>query len=238
MALPKNSYPIFDLEIPSLNKEFKFRPFLVKEEKILLMAQTTSDPREVLLAIRQVINNCFVDTSHDLDVDSLTTFDIEYLFVKLRAKSVNNIINIVYTNPVDGEDYNIEIDLEDVKMVHNPEHNSKIEFSKSTGVIMKYPSTTLMNSINPEMSEAEIFFDLLKYCIDKVYDKNKVYNVSDYTQEEIDEYIQDLSVPALQKIQKFFETMPKLHYEKEYKTKSGEVSKITLNNINDFFQLG
>lgn len=235
MALPKISHPLFDVSIPSLEKTVKCRPFLVKEEKVLLMAQTSGDVKEIILAIKQVVNNCIQD---EIDIDSLTTFDLEYLFIKLRAKSVNNIITVSYRDPEDEETYDIEVDLDEVKVQMDPKHTRKIEIDKHSGIMLKYPSTDVMSAISPDSNETEMFFSILKFCVETIYDADKVYKVSDYSSEEVDEYIQSLDVKTLQKIQEFFTTMPKIHHTVEYKNKEGIVKKLELNNINDFFTLG
>jgi hypothetical protein len=235
MALPKINHPVFNLSVPSMKREFKFRPFLVKEEKLLLMAQTSGDPKEIILSIKQVINNC---VQEDLDIDQMTTFDIEYLFIKLRAKSVNNIIEINYTDPEDENRYKIEIDLNDIEIKETPGHTNKIDISKNLGMMLKYPKIDLMNSVSDVDDETQIFFDILKYSIDTIYDNDKVYKASDYTLEEIDEFIQSLNVAALKKTQDFFATMPKLHYVTTYKTQDGVEKELVLSNLNDFFTLG
>jgi len=235
MALPKQSHPLFDINIPSLERSVKCRPFLVKEEKILLMAQSSMEVKETILAIKQVVNNCIQE---DIDVDSLTTFDLEYLFIKLRAKSINNIINITYRDPEDDEEYQIEVDLDKVEIQRDPKHNRKVEIDKNSGMILKYPSTDVMSAISLDSNETEMFFSILKFCIESIYDSEKVYKVSDYSSEEVEDYIQDLNVKTLQKIQEFFTTMPKIHHTVEYSTKAGATKKLELNNINDFFTLG
>lgn len=235
MALPKLSYPIFELRVPSLKRDVKFRPFLVKEEKILLTAQTSGDPKEMILSIKQVINNC---VQEEIDVDTLTTFDIEYLFIKLRAKSINNVIEIIYTDPEDDERYKIEVNLDDIEIREDPSHTNKIEINRQMGIVMKYPKIDLVDSVKRTGDETEIFFEIFKYSIDTIYEGDKVYNASEYGEEEIEEFIQSLDVNAMKKVQQFFATMPKMHYVAKYKNNEGADKELVLSSLTDFFTLG
>ena len=144
MSLPKIEYPLFDVVIPSTGVSVKMRPFLVKEEKILLFAQTTGNPKDIVGSIQQVVNNCIVE---NIDVTKLTTFDIEYLFVKLRARSVNNEIEIFYKDPEDEQQYKILVDLEKVEVLKNDKHSNKIEINPNVGIILKYPHTDMMEHL-------------------------------------------------------------------------------------------
>lgn len=235
MALPKLSYPLFDVIVPSTNKKIKMRPFLVREEKILLIAQTSGDPVQTVDAIKQVIEACVVDK---LDINSLTTFDLEYIFVKLRSKSVNNKIEILYKDPEDEQQYKIEIDLDKVEVKKDPSHSNKIELNPQLGIIMKYPPLDIADKITEVDSEIDLFFQLIRVCIDQIYDEENVYNINEYKQEEVEEFITSLDVNAFKKIQKFFDTTPKLYYEVEYQRADGSKRNLVLQNLNDFFTLG
>jgi hypothetical protein len=235
MALPTLSYPLFEVVIPSTSKKAKLRPFLVREEKILLLAQTSEDPSDVIKSIQQVIQSCM---SKPQDAENLTTFDLEYLFVKLRSKSVSNIIELLYKDPDDGEQYKVIVNLDDVEIKKNKEHTTKIEFSKDLGVIMKYPSLDIGEKIKQVDTEVDLFFQLITLCLDKIYDAETVYNASEYSMEEIEDFVSSLDVNAFKKIQQFFETTPKLFYETSYTTKDGKEKKVVLQNLNDFFSLG
>ena len=235
MALPKLTHPTFSLKVPSLKKEFKFRPFLVREEKILLMAQTSGDPKEIIFSIKQVINNC---AQEEIDIDSFTTFDIEYLFIKLRAKSVNNIIDLYYTDPEDDEKYKMEVNLDDIEIIEDINHTNKIEINRQMGMILKYPKIDLVNSVKKTDDETEIFFEILKYTIDTIYEGDNVYHASEYTEEEVDEFLQGLDVTTMKKVQDFFATMPKMHYVAKYTNNAGVEKEVILSSLNDFFTLG
>lgn len=236
MALPKISYPIFELNLPSTKQPVKYRPFLVKEEKILLTAQISGDPQDIVNSIKQVINNCII--TEGIDVDRITTFDLEYLFIKIRAKSVNNIISLAYKDLEDDKRYEVEVDLDKIEIKEDPAHTNKIDLGNGLGLIMSYPSAELSSTIKNMEEEMDIFFEVLKSCIDSVYDEERVYPAKEQSREELDEFVQTLSVQAFQKIQEFFNTMPKLYYEVKYVNSLGNEKVIPLTNLNDFFTLG
>lgn len=235
MSLPKISHPLFDVIIPSSKKKVKMRPFLVKEEKILLIAQTSDNPNDIVEAIKQVINNCFVD---DVSIDDLTTFDLEYIFVKLRARSVTHLIELKYTDPDDGSKYDVIVDLDAVEIKEDPRHANKIELTDTSGIVLRYPKTDMINSIKKAETEVDLFFNVIKYCIDKVYDEDSIYALSDFTEEEQNDFLNELDVNTFTKIQTFLETMPRLYYEAAYMTKDGAEKKLILNSLTDFFTLG
>jgi len=235
MALPKLQYPTFDLTVPSTKQTVKMRPFLVKEEKILLIAQQAEDPKEVINAITQVITNCCVS---EFDSSRLTTFDLEYIFIKLRARSVNNVIKLRYRDNEDNQSYDVECNLDEVEITYSPDHNSLIQVNETMSIQMRYPGTDLMQALSPDMNESEIFFELLSKCIDVVIDNGTHHNVSDSTKEEVDEFVSTLDVTTFGKIQEFFQTMPKIKHELKYTNSLGNERTITLDNINDFFTLG
>jgi hypothetical protein len=234
MALPKISTPILSFVIPSTQQIKKFRPFLVKEEKILLLAQQGED-QDSLLALKQVINNCCHD---DLDVDKLTTFDIEYLFLKLRAKSVNNVVKLRYKDREDEKIYDFEVNLDEVEIKTDPEHSNKIVINEELGMIMKYPDVNLTNAIGQVETADDLFTRVVIYCIDSIYDKEKVYSPAEYTEEELVEFVDQLDHATFEKIQKFFDTMPKLYHELHYTNELGNERTIKLESVKDFFILG
>ena len=236
MSLPKLSYPIFELTLPSTKQTIRYRPFLVKEEKILLTAQASGEPKDILLALRQVINNCVL--TEGIDIEQLTTFDLEYLFIKIRAKSVNNVIKLAYKDLDDEKRYEVEVDLDSIEVQETPGHTNKIDLGNGLGVVMKYPRADLSSSLKNLDGELDIFFEVLKGCMETIYDENTTYNVAEYESEELDEFVQSLDVGAFQKIQEFFATMPKIYYEVKYTNSLGKEKVIPLTNLNDFFMLG
>lgn len=236
MALPKISHPTFELTLPSTKQKIKFRPFLVKEEKILLMAMQGEDSDEIVNSIKQVINNCVI--TEGLDIDELATFDLEYLFLKIRAKSVNNVIKLTYRDLEDELKYDVEVNLDDVEVKFDPTHSNKIEINNKLGFYLNYPHAGLTEKIKDTESETDLFFDILKNCIQKIYDGDNVYMASDASGEELEEFMQNLDVKSFKKIQDFFTTMPKLYHEIKYTNSLGNERTIRLSTLNDFFTLG
>jgi hypothetical protein len=236
MALPKLNYPIFELTLPSNKQTIRYRPFLVKEEKILLTAQASGEPGDVILSIRQVINNCII--TEGIDVEELTTFDLEYLFIKIRAKSVNNIITLAYKDLEDDLRYEVEVDLDKIEIVEDPAHNNILDIGNGLTLKMRYPKTDLAASLKAINGELDIFFEVLKKSIEEISDETTVYKTADYSPEELDEFVQSLNVDAFQKIQQFFSTMPKIFYEIKYTNSLGNEKTIPLTSLNDFFTLG
>lgn len=236
MALPKISYPIYELTLPSTKEKIKYRPFLVKEEKILLTAQVSGEPQDVVNSIRQVINNCIL--TEGVNIDSLTTFDLEYVFIKIRAKSVNNVVTLAYRDLEDEKRYEFEVDLDTIEIKEDPTHTKKVEIDNEKGIIMKYPSADVASAIKMMDGEMDIFFEILKGCIESIYDKDQVYDVKEASSEELDEFVQSLDVNTFKKIQDFFTSMPKLYYEIKYTNSLGKEKTIPLTTLNDFFTLG
>jgi hypothetical protein len=236
MALPKIGYPTFELILPSTKETVKYRPFLVKEEKILLTSQASGEANDIINAVKQVINNCIL--TDKINVDGLTTFDLEYLFIKIRAKSVNNVINLTYRDMEDDQKYMVEINLDEVEIKEDPNHVTKFDIGNGYGLVMKYPRADLTNSLKFVEGEMDAFFEVLKSSIDSVYDAESVYKLSDSTPEEVDEFIQSLDTKAFKKIQDFYSTMPKLFYEVKYTNSLGNEKVIPLTSLTDFFTLG
>lgn len=236
MPLPKISHPIFDVNIPSSKQQIKFRPFLVKEEKVLLIAQSSEDTNQVLNAIKQVLNNCIL--TEGVNVDDLTTFDLEYLFLKIRAKSVNSVISLAYRDTEDDKRYEFEIDIDKIEVVSQEGHSNTIKVNDNLTLIMKYPKADLANLLLTVEEEYDIFFKILCYCLDKIVVDGVEYNTSDSTEQELDEFVQSLNVEAFKLIQEFFNTMPRLYHELKYTNSLGNERTIKLTNLSDFFTLG
>ena len=235
MALPKLSHPTFELEIPSTKQKIRYRPFLVKEEKILLIAQSSEDPKEIIYAVKQVLQNCSLD---QIDIDDLTTFDIEYFFIKLRSKSVNNIVNLRYKDLEDEKIYEFEVDLDGIEIEYNKDHQKTINVSQNTILNLKYPKMNMINSLEKIENETDLVFEILRSCLDTIVHDSQVIEVSNYSREEIDEFILSMDVSSFNKVQEFFNTMPKLKHEIVYTNSLGNQRKIILQSLNDFFQLG
>jgi len=219
MALPKIKTPTFELNLPSTGMSVPYRPFLVKEQKILLMALESEDQTEMLRSIKQIINNCVLQ---EMDVDSLPMFDLEYMFLKLRAKSVGEVSNLQLGHPTgmnsEGEECeyktDYELDLMSVEVVKEEGHTNKIILDEESGVgiVLKYPTLNLANEIQDaaDRSQIEVITDMVVTCVDVIFDNEEVYPASESTHDEIADFLNDLSQEQFEKITDFFSTMPKL----------------------------
>jgi hypothetical protein len=236
MALPKLDKPIFELEVPSQNRTVKARPFVVKEEKILLTAQQSGKEKDIVLGIKQVLTNCIQDAS--FDIDSLTTFDLEFMFLKLRSRSVNNIIDVSYRDNEDDKVYDFQIDLDTVEMLKTKPINNKIMINENVGIVMKFPSVTVLESApdNPELTSVVEY--LVRSCIDQIFDENDVYLASDTPEEEMAEFVDNLDIETFTKIREFFDSLPSLYYKIEYTNALGNKREIELTTLSDFFTWG
>jgi hypothetical protein len=233
MSLPKIQFPTFNVEIPSTKKKVQFRPFLVKEEKILLMAKASEDETDILLAIKQIVNNCAIDPK--FNVNSLTIFDMEYCFMKIRASSVSDVITVSYTDFEDKKNYDFEIKINDVKVVFPKDIESKIEITKTSGMLLKYPSASLYEDKEFLQSGEETFFQLIIRCIDKIYDGESMFDAKNYNYQELGEFLENLDVKTFESVQKFMLNQPSLLYTIEYKNSLGNDRKIELKSLTDFF---
>ena len=236
MPLPQIVTPEFSTILPSTGEEIFFRPFLVKEEKILLMAQEGKDPKEIQRAIIHILQDCI---KSDKKVEVLPLFDIEWLFLQLRSKSVGEVIE-VRLNHVEKEDCghtnSIKIPIHDIHILKEDKHTDLIPIDEPTGIgiKMKYPSLDLYQKVQIENQSYEQVFDIICECVDSVYDKDTVYQ--DFTKPEIEEFIEKLDQKHLKKFMDFFQTMPKLEHEIKYKCeKCGEEVSTKLSGLMDFF---
>ena len=235
MALPKLMHPTFELTIPSTKQKVKFRPFLVKEEKLLLMAKQSGEQADIVSVLKQVINNCDVESV--LSVDQLASFDVEYLFLKLRAKSVNNIIDLAYTDYEDDETYKFQLDVEEVNISYNPEHDNIVKLSDSSGIVMKYPSMDLMSKVLENNDVGGWLFFMIKGCMDQYFEGDKIVMFKDSKPEEVDEFVDSLPTTVIKQFETFFDTMPRLYHKLEYTNKKGTERVIELRTLEDFFTL-
>jgi hypothetical protein len=243
MNLPKIDIPTYDLKLVSLDKNVCFRPFLVKEQKLFFMASESTDSKEMMSTIKQVLKNCVLS---NIDIDSLPIFDLEYLFINLRARSVNEIVELKYkcNNMIKNEneeehkcnvvsDY--KINLLDIKPSVNEKHTNKISLNDNLGICLKYPTFELIQKYEGKES-ADVMMDIITDCIDYVYDKENVYYTKDSTREEIKEFIDNFQQKDLEKIQTFFQTLPEIKEEINFKCgKCGYTELITVKGIENFF---
>jgi hypothetical protein len=235
MPLPKIKHPMFDFVVPSTNKKEAFRPFLVKEEKILLMAKTSEEPNDMLKAVKQVVNNCALSKS--FDVDRLAIFDIEYLFMQLRAVSVNNIVKVSYRDNEDGEVYDFMIDLKNVTVKFPEKVERVINVTDKVGIQMRYPPASIFDDRDFFTTGDDAFYELVLRCLDKIYDGEDIFNPADYSKEEVEQFLDECGIEAFEKIQTFMTSVPKLYHRLEYKNKNGNDRVIELTSLTDFFTL-
>ena len=227
MTLPRIAVPKYTLTIPSTGKQVSYRPFLVKEEKILLIAMESDDEIQMTSAIQDIIGNCVYD---DLDVKSMPMFDIEYIFLQLRAKSKGEIVDLSFDCGKCKKPITIQIDLTKIEIIRTEGHDPKIPLSDDVGVIMKYPSIEIQSIINKDNTDVENIFSTIIFCIESIWDKESVYATKDHTKEEINDFLESLPDDSFTKIQKFFDTVPVLKHEFELKctSKNGKGKKATI----------
>lgn len=229
--LPQIQYPIIIVEIPSTKEKRKFRPFLVKEEKILLMAKESKKDRDVFQAVVQIVNNCSLD---GLNVSNLTLFDLEWVFLKLRIASVSDIVDVTYHDVEDDKTYNTEVDLEKVTIKWPEEVKYVIPITEDTGLKMRYPRAEIYGDDELFQSD-EFFFELVLKCIESVYDGETVYSSKDYTREELSAFVEQLDVKTYEKVLQFLNDVPTLFHEIKYTNSLGTERIIELRTLNDFF---
>jgi hypothetical protein len=235
MPLPKIDQPLFDMTIPSTGKKILFRPFLVKEEKILLIAQQSENDSEIIRAIKQILNACIQE---DLDIDLLAIFDLEYMFLKLRARSVNNVVKLSYRDIEDGELYDFELDLDTIEVKMPEVINSKIEINDTVGMTMKYPAASITDRMKDFENEVDLMTFFIVNCIDTIYDEDNVYVASEFSEAEITEFLDGLDVMSFEKIRQFFESVPRLYHKIEYTNSIESKRTIELTSLKDFFMWG
>ena len=236
MALPKLNTPTYELEIPSTDEKIKFRPFLVKEEKVLMMALETKDNAQIVNAVKDIVSEC---TYNKLNINTMPMFDVEYIFLQIRSKSVGEVSKVKILCPDDKKTYtNVEIDLNEVKVQVEDEHTNKIELTDSMGMIMTYPNIDSFSDNGIQNINASNMLDVIGTCILQIYEDKgeKVYEAKDQTKKELVEFIEQLNTKQFQDVQKFFDTMPRLkHTIKVKNPKTKKTSDVTLSGLNDFF---
>jgi len=238
MALPVIETQSYELTLPSADVKVKFRPFLVKEEKVLLQALESQEQKQIVNALKDIVNACTFGT---LNVDDLPTFDLEYVFLQIRAKSVGEIAKLKVLCPDDKETYaDIEIDLSKVEVQVDDKHTNNIiiDEDKKIGMILKYPT---LNSVDPTTDfskgvKTDVLFDIIGNSVFQIYEGEKVYNASDYKKDELDKFIESLDSKTFVKVQDFYNTMPKLIHEVEVENPKTKVKgNVTLQGLTDFF---
>ena len=236
MALPKLITPTYELEIPSTDEKIKYRPFLVKEEKILMMAMESKASADITQAVKDIVTEC---TFNKVKIDDMPMFDVEYIFLQIRSKSVGEISNLKLLCPDDKKTYaDVAVKLNEVKVQVGDNHTNKIDLGNGMGMIMKYPSIDSFKDSGIKDINPSNMLDVIATCILQIYENKgeKTYDTKDQTKEEVNEFIESLNTKQFKDVQMFFETMPKLKHEITIKNPKTKVeSKIMLNGLNDFF---
>lgn len=240
MPLPKIATPTYELTLPSSGKSIKYRPFLVKEEKILILALESQDIKQITTAIKQVLKECIL--TKGIKVEELPTFDIEYIFLNVRGKSVGEAIDLIVTCSDDGvTEVPVKVFIDEIKVQRDPEHSQEIKLDDNLLLKMKYPSLNefIKNNFDfssEDASTIEKSFDIISSCIDMVYSAEESWSAADCTKKELNDWIETLTSNQFQEIEKFFNTMPKLaHTFKVKNPKTGVESEVTLEGLTSFF---
>lgn len=238
MPLPKIATPKYELELPSTGETVQFRPFLVKEEKLLVIALESEDSKEITTAVKTVIQSCIL--SKGIKVETLPTFDIEFLFLNIRGKSVGEEIEVNIICPDDNQTQTkVSIDINDIKVQRDDSHTNKIKIDDTIMMQMKYPSLEqfIQNNFNfSDKNAMDQSFELMASCIDQVFTEDEVWAASDCTKKEIKEFIESMNSTQFKDIEKFFETMPKLsHKVKVTNPKTKVKSEVVLEGLASFF---
>tara|TARA_Y100001938_G_scaffold141651_1_gene211755 strand:+ start:417 stop:1136 length:720 start_codon:yes stop_codon:yes gene_type:complete len=239
MPLPKIATPTYELVLPSSDRKIKYRPFLVKEEKILIIAMESEDMKQITTAIKSVINNCIL--SRGIKVEKLSTFDIEYLFLNIRGKSVGEHVEVVVTCPDDEKtQVPVLIPLDEIQIKKDPKHNKDIKLDDKLTMRMKYPSMNEFVKSNFNLDDditVEQSFDLIISCIDQIYNEEESWSASDCTKKEMTDFLDQLNSKQFKEVEQFFDTMPKLsHTVKVMNPKTKVENKIVIEGLSSFFE--
>ena len=238
MPLPKISTPTYELVLPSTGKKVKYRPFLVREEKILILALESENTKQITTAIKSILKECI--NTRGVKVDDLPTFDIEYLFLNIRGKSVGEALDLMVTCPDDGEtQVPVKIFIDEIEVQKDPKHTQDIKLDDTLTLRMKYPSLNQFIQNNFDFSEddsVDASFDIISSCIDQVYNEDESWAASDCTKKELKEWIETLNTNQFKEVESFFTTMPKLSHTLKVKNPKTKVeSDITLEGLTSFF---
>jgi|11BtaG_2_1085332.scaffolds.fasta_scaffold00004_11 hypothetical protein len=232
MALPKIDLPLFELKLPSTGRKVKYRPFTVKEEKILLVAQESNDREQELLAAKQIVNNCLVKT----DISKLAMFDLEYVLLVLRSRSVDNAIKFTIGDPDTKERVEMEINIDDVKIVKDKEHSKRVRINDEYTLFLKYPTIDQFTQIiTMDATDPLVNYYIMTSSLDQIASEEETHKFSDYSQEEVDDFMNDMTADVMKEIQKFFETMPKLRHEMKYTNSEGTEKTFVIEGMRSFF---
>jgi hypothetical protein len=233
MALPKLASAKFELTLPSTGEKVEYRPFLVKEEKALMIAQQAGKSEDIMRAVKDVITSC---TFEKVDAEKLPIFDLEYIFINLRAKSVGEIVKLMVTCPDDNETkVQVDVDLTKIECHKEVGHDTNIRLTDEIGLIMDYPKVSSVTELDLD-NEMESTFEVIKSCVRQVYDSKDVYEKIDMDKNDLDEFIESMSHDQFEKVQEFFNTMPKVkHMIKVKNPKTGVDGEVVLEGMQSFF---
>lgn len=236
MALPKPSTPIYELTIPSKGTKVKYRPFLVKDEKALLLAAQSESPKVMIDTLKEIISNCILTKT---DIDTLALFDIEYVFCKLRAKSVGEFVEVNLNCEECNKKSISNINISDIEIERNPEHKNKFILFDNVGICLKYPDWDLLEKLKTtdlSLENMDSVFSVITDCIDYIYDDEEIYHAKESKKEDLVDFINNLTKAQLEQIMKFFETMPRLKKDLSYTCPHCKhVNSIMLEGLNNFF---
>ena len=237
MPLPKISTPTYELVLPSSGRKIKYRPFLVKEEKILIIALESQDQKQIATAIKQILSACIL--TKGTKVEKLSTFDIEYLFLNVRGKSVGEQIEVMVTCPDDGKtQVPLTIDIDTIKVKKSKDHKTDIKLDEKYTMKMRYPSLDefIKSNFSVDQMKVDDTFDLIASCIDQVYSEEESWTHEDCTQKELSEFLEQLNSGQFKEVEEFFNTMPKLtHTVKVKNPNTGVESDVLLEGLQNFF---
>jgi len=233
MPLPKVETPTYELSLISNDKKIKYRPFLVKEEKILLLALETEDKKQIIDAIYQILENCILTES--VDIKDIASFDVEYLFLKIREKSLGETIDVRVTCPETNKLFDVSLNISNLKIIKTQDLNNDIKITNKIGMIMKYPTFLLMQTLINEENPIARTFKIIMNCIETIYDENTTYNPKDFSEKELQEFLESMPQEAFEKINNFYESFPKLVFEQTViSPHSKKEVKVRLDEFMDF----
>lgn len=236
--LPKISQPVFTLQLPISNKSIQYRPMLVREEKMLLVAKESRDITDMIVNLATVISNCIINPQMTIvDVYNMPLVEFEYIFVNLRSKSIGNVIELRYQDQYDPNiTHNLTVDVNDIKLTTPKTYDPIVKITETLGIKMKLPTVCMMLDLDQQTKNiSNIGIDFLVRCVDYIFDGDEIYNASEYSDKEINTFLGDLSLQSFNNIEQYFVSLPSLFYQTSYKNSKGEVVKLTLTRLQDFF---
>jgi len=236
MALPRIDTPTFTLKLPSTGEEIIYRPFLVKEEKILLTAKESGEKIDIYNAIKAIINNCVI--SDGFEVNRVPIFDMEYIFLNIRAVSVGNIVKFKVIDSDDGIEYDLQLDLHEVEVQFPEGHDKVVMITDEVGLTLKHPTPKVSDDVFDKTSVADVTEAMITACIESIFDADDVYAWATESEKDKKEFLESLPMDTYNKIQTFFETSPKIEHVVNYTNSEGKEKRVVFRDLDDFFQLG